>query len=120
MRDNLSYMTENPPLTEEEYEAIEKVRVIMSEQKIVPCTGCHYCVTENACPMNILIPEVIRSYNMRKLFEDWSQIRYYNAVLTKENGKASDCIECGMCEAVCPQQLEIRSVLKDVAELFEK
>ena len=37
----------------------------------------------------------------------------------EERGKASDCIECGLCEGHCPQHLSIRSLLKDVAEVFE-
>ncbi|MBQ2057012.1 MAG: 4Fe-4S binding protein, partial [Oscillospiraceae bacterium] len=33
---------------------------------------------------------------------------------------ASDCIKCGACEYICPQHLEIRSLLEDVAAEFEK
>ena len=45
---------------------------------------------------------------------------YYNNVHTVRNGKASDCIRCGKCEAVCPQHLPIRDLLADVAAEFEK
>ena len=33
--------------------------------------------------------------------------------------KASDCIECGACEDVCPQHLPIRKLLKQAAAQFE-
>ena len=51
--------------------------------------------------------------------KDWTiNFTNYNN-LSKEFGKASACIECGQCEAMCPQHLPIIEKLKDVAEYFE-
>ena len=47
----------------------------------------------------------------------WEKVRY--AKKAEERGKASDCIECGLCEGHCPQHLEIRKHLKDVANVLE-
>jgi predicted aldo/keto reductase-like oxidoreductase len=41
-------------------------------------------------------------------------------VHTARNGKASDCVKCGKCEAACPQHLPIRELLEQVAKEFEK
>jgi ferredoxin len=48
-----------------------------------------------------------------------SQMVYYNNIALNDHGKASDCIKCGKCEDVCPQQLPVRDYLDDVKEKFE-
>lgn len=119
MKDNVSYMKEFKPLSEKEMGAIARVTAIYKGLDMIPCTACHYCVEENHCPMDIMIPEIFASVNRKKVFSDMSQNAYYNDTLTKGHGKASECIECGGCEAVCPQHLEIRDLLKKAVEEFE-
>jgi predicted aldo/keto reductase-like oxidoreductase len=120
MKDNVSYMKDFKPLSEEEMGAIAKVTAIYKGLDMIPCTACHYCVEQNHCPMNIMIPEMFACLNTRKIFNDWNQKMYYHNVLVKdEHAAASACIECGGCEAVCPQHLEIRSLLKEVAKELE-
>lgn len=120
MKDNVSFMKDFKPLTDEEMGAVAKVTALYKNLKMIPCTACHYCVEENHCPMDIMIPELFACLNTKRVFNDWGQFHQYNNVLTVNNGKASSCIECGGCEAVCPQQLEIRALLKEVAAEFEK
>ena len=120
MKDNVSFMKDFKPLTEQEFTAIDKVVSIVKEVKAVPCTSCHYCVEQSHCPMNIKIPEIFKAYNMYKAFKDNSQKWHYNAFITSgDHGKASACIECGACEGVCPQHIEIRNFLKEVAKELE-
>lgn len=118
MRDNLSFMDECKPLSDVEREAIEKVCAIFNEQSLIPCTACRYCT--EGCPQHILIPDLFNCMNQKKAFEDWNQDFYYETVLTTQNGKASDCIGCGKCEKACPQHLEIRKLLVEVAKEFER
>ncbi len=117
VEDNTSFMRAFEPLNDREQEAVKKVREIYMELNSIPCTACRYCV--DGCPMRIRIPDLFHAMNMKKVFRDWRQEERYQE-LTKENGKASDCIRCGQCEGVCPQHLPIRELLVQVADVFEK
>ena len=117
MNDNISYMKDFQPLSEREMAAVRTVSGIIREQEVVPCTACRYCVDQ--CPMHIAIPDLFACYNSKKTFHDEVAQYYYDNVHTVGNGKASDCIRCGACEQICPQHLEIRDLLVDVATEFE-
>lgn len=118
MRDNISCMKEFKPLDETEKSAVNRVVEIMRSQQFIPCTSCRYCI--DGCPKHISIPDLFACMNAKKQHKDWNSDFYYTEVYTKNNGKASDCIKCGMCEEACPQHLEIRKLLEMVAEQFEK
>ena len=119
--DNTSYMKEFKPLSQEEYEIIDKVVSIINSSITIPCTACSYCT--EGCPMNIPIPRYFSLYNT-DMHEDsdreWTpQCEYYERT-TMTFGKASECISCGQCEAICPQHLPIIKNLEMVAEHFEQ
>lgn len=84
----------------------------------IPCTACRYCV--EGCPMNIAIPEYFALYNDEITDKGNPEHAKRYAELTKEHGKASDCVECGQCEGACPQHLPAITWLKKVAEVFER
>ncbi len=114
MEENLSYMTDFKPLTEAEQAIIKKAQEELAKDLSIQCTACHYCT--DGCPMNIPIPEIFAVKNREGRRERWVSKMEYN-VATGGRGKASDCIECGQCEAACPQHLEIISLLKDCVSL---
>lgn len=121
LEDNLSYMKNFKPLNETESNIIKQVTEIINSTIAIPCTSCGYCVRN--CPQNIAIPEYFTLYNSyfrahgdKKVNFFFNERNYY-ANYTK-NGKASECLACHQCERICPQNIEIVTWMKKVAELF--
>ena len=117
MNDNLSYMKDFQPLNEAELAAVKKVQEIFKSKNLIPCTACRYCI--DGCPKHISIPDLFAIMNTKQIYHDWNVDYYYNVVHTAPGRKASDCLKCGKCEKVCPQHLQIRNLLEDVAKEFE-
>ncbi len=121
MEDNLSYMEDFKPLTEEEKALCHRTADIINAQIAIPCTGCSYCT--EGCPMHIAIPQYFSLYNedMRERLEEkgWT-VNFDNYEnLSGQFGRAGSCIACGQCEAVCPQHLPVIEHLKAVAKHYE-
>ena len=121
MEDNLSYMEDFQPLTEEEQQLCFTAAKLINDQIAIPCTGCSYCT--EGCPQHIAIPQYFSLYNedMREVESKGWTVNFTNyATLAKSFGKAADCIACGQCEAVCPQHLPIIDHLKKVSQRYDQ
>ena len=66
--------------------------------------------------MSIPIPEIFNVENRKKGSPAFRTQREY-LIVTHNKGKASDCIQCGQCEAACPQHLPIIELLQKAREL---
>ena len=116
MQDNVSFMRQLQPLSVEELGVVEAARNALAEFDGIACTACHYCTP--GCPMDIHIPEIFAVMNVYKMYGDLNEAR--NEYSWRPGGeKASACLQCGQCEAACPQHLPIISLLEEVAETLE-
>ena len=117
MEDNLNTFKDFEPLSDEELQAIDKVKEIMNRVELAGCTACKYCV--EGCPMGISIPDVISAVNTKRKFPGDMRPQFFYNGLVDRYSHASDCIACGQCEGVCPQHLPIIDLMKEAVEKFE-
>ncbi len=118
MQDNLSYMSDFKPLSQEEQKVIEQAMDILQSIEQIPCTGCHYCT--EGCPMKIQIPDIFAAMNFELIYNNTARAKdRYESAVKEPHGKASSCIKCGQCEMQCPQHIQIREWLERVAQTLE-
>lgn len=115
--DNTSYMCDFKPLDDEEQAIVGQATDYIKSKIFIPCTECRYCV--DGCPQKIYIPKYFALYNRHKLADGNSDAPEKYKVYGTKGGLPSACVQCGLCENVCPQHLEIREHLKEVANTFE-
>ena len=115
MEDNLSYMRDFKPLSDEERQVIAAAQEELKKDNSIKCTSCHYCT--EGCPMGIAIPEIFAVSNSEHIKASWDGGKQAYSIATQGKGKASDCIQCGQCESACPQHLEIISLLKECRKM---
>lgn len=117
VQDNVSYMRTFKPLTAEEQAVVARAQEALANVDQIKCTDCHYCTS--GCPMNIPIPDFFKAMNRKLIFENEADAkRRYQRTAKNAGVGAGDCIQCGQCEAACPQGLPIISYLERIdAEL---
>lgn len=115
VQDNVRTMAAAAPLTEVEQAAVSRVREVLDGMDTIPCTNCRYCL--ETCAEGIAIPVYLESLNIMTMYEDMHRAQE-NVIWNAGGVAASECIECGACEAVCPQHINITQRMKRAAELF--
>ncbi len=81
---------------------------------------CHQSFFPNrSCPQQVPIPDLFAAMNKRTGSGQPEESQNDYDKLTENGIKASNCIECGQCESVCPQHISIIRNLKECSKVFE-
>ena len=97
-------------MSEKELALMDKVREAYLSRTKMGCTGCRYCMP---CPNGVNIPGIFSAWNKVSLYEvdpaeDWDLKN-----IIKDKAGADRCVQCGACEAACPQHLPIIEGLQE-------
>ncbi len=117
MKDNLAVMKGFTKLDEKQLAVIEDAKKALAAVPSIPCTSCEYCM--KGCPQGIAIPRIFSAVNTYKIYNNLAGAKGDYGFATRGKARASDCIACGQCEAVCPQHISVIEELKAAAELLE-
>lgn len=106
-----------------ELETIDNAKIALKKLLKINCTSCGYCLP---CPKGVNIPECMKIYNEKYLFNqkgflNQSLIDYYMTVsgIMINKANAGLCNGCGKCLKKCPQKLNIPKELNKVKTEFE-
>lgn len=118
--DNLNTFDNLKELTQEELETIKEVSNNIQARTKNGCTGCKYCMP---CPAGVDIPKNFLVWNTYFKYMSKQAVSWELRQLKMNDSLATKCVECGKCEKVCPQHINIRKDLKELSielkELFK-
>lgn len=119
VRENLEMAstTDYNSLTEDDENFYEKARAIYKSRERIGCTACEYCLP---CTVEINIPKVFSMWNNAYLYDEAEKSKKAYEEYLKEGVNPEACIECGKCENICPQSLEIIEGLRQANEFLSK
>ena len=108
LADNLNTFAHFEPLNAAEEQAVAQTAAILHSRIKIGCTGCRYCMP---CPIGVDIPDNFSIWNKLGMFGQPDAVKKQWTARFPDAEKASHCVRCGKCEAVCPQKLPIRESL---------
>lgn len=117
---NTATFETDQPLNDNEMKELLEIAAELADEKQVPCTSCHYCVSH--CPQGLDIPRLIDLYNEHMLTTKAGLLGFIAPMAMAaipEDKQPAACLHCGSCEKVCPQQIGISDVMTDFVKALK-
>lgn len=112
LKENIDISSSEDQLSLSDMDIVKEAANIYESRTKVNCTGCKYCIP---CPENVAIPDIFTLYNNAHVYDVFKESSKSYANLVNKQSDSSRCVECGLCEEKCPQNLTIIQYLKDAA-----
>lgn len=98
-------------LSDKEKESFVLAKKAYDKLGLIPCTKCLYC---KDCPKGIAIPEIFAAFNLLAAGDR----RKVKEAMPDIDDRVRECIDCGLCEKKCPQNIEIRKHFRTIRNRF--
>jgi len=101
--------------SEADHAVIAELQRKYGERIAIPCSKCNYCMP---CPNGVNIPGNFEYFNYARLYDDVPGGKFRYMVFLKEEERSANCIACGICEGMCPQNIAISERMPEVTALL--
>lgn len=116
VKENVTEWKSAKPLSDADKKVVEQALEALRSVGMIDCTNCRYCAKD--CPAGVKIPEIMSLMNLEKMTEDRQFVKGLYDWQAKD-GYASQCTQCGNCEEMCPQGINIIELLEEAADAYE-
>ena len=115
LEDNLTTFSPLYPLSGTEQALVEETARRLWARLNNGCTGCRYCMP---CPSGVDIPGSFQVWNNMAVYQNRRLTKRAWANLDPQE-RPDQCVGCGRCETLCPQQIPIREHLAQITGQVE-
>ena len=129
LQDNLRTYSPLEPLTQSDFDFLERTAQLMLRYPTIPCNDCKYCMP---CPYGLDIPGILLHFNkcinegnMPSSSRDKNYARARKIFLVGYDRsvprlrQASHCIGCKRCNSHCPQNINIPREMQRIDKFVE-
>lgn len=109
VNENIDIVENNMEIGPDEWDTIKNALERLKKFNEIYCTGCKYC---SPCPAGIGIDEIFQFFTYYNVYDlRKAAMEGYEVYISKGRKSVKDCIDCGQCEAKCPQKIKVREKL---------